>query len=105
MAKYLLAYKGGSTPDSEEEQQAVMAAWTSWFGDLGAAVVDPGNPFSVSASVASDGSARQGGDAGLTGYSVVQAGDLGAATDMAKGCPVLQAGGSVEVYETFDVMS
>lgn len=54
MAKYLLAYKGGSTPDSEEEQQAVIAAWTSLLGDPGAAVVDPGNPFSASASVASD---------------------------------------------------
>ena len=51
MANYLLAYRGGSTPDSEEEQQAVMAAWTSWFGSLGPAVVDGGNPFSVSATV------------------------------------------------------
>jgi hypothetical protein len=105
MAKYLLAYKGGSTPDSEDEQQAVMAAWTSWFGGLGSAVVDPGNPFASSTSVAADGTVSQGGPAGLTGYSVVEAGDLSGATDMAKGCPVLASGGSVEVYETFDVMS
>jgi hypothetical protein len=104
MAKYLLAYKGGSTPQSEDERQAVMAAWTSWFGDLGAAVVDGGNPFSASTSVASDGSVSDGGGAQLTGYSLLAADSLQAATQMAKGCPVLEAGGSVEVYETFDVM-
>jgi hypothetical protein len=104
MGKYLLAYKGGSTPESEQEQQAVMAAWTGWFGELGPAVVDGGNPFSVSASVASDGSVGEGGGAQLTGYSVLAAGSLQAATEMAKGCPVLDAGGSVEVYETVDVM-
>jgi hypothetical protein len=104
MAKYLLAYRGGSTPESEEEQQAAMAAWTSWFGELGPAVVDGGNPFSVSASVASDGAVNDGGAAQLTGYSVLAADSLPAATEMAKGCPVLDAGGSVEVYETFDVV-
>ena len=104
MANYLLAYRGGSTPESEEEQQAAMAAWTGWFGELGAAVVDGGNPFSVSATVSSDGSAGEGGESRLTGYSVITAGDLQSATEMAKGCPVLRSGGSVEVYETFDVM-
>jgi hypothetical protein len=103
MGTYLLAYTGGSTPESEEEQQAVMAAWTSWFGELGSAVVEGGNPFSVSATVASDKSVSDGGRAGLTGYSVISADSLQAATEMAKGSPVLDAGGTVEVYETFDV--
>jgi hypothetical protein len=103
MGKYLLAYTGGSTPESEEQQQAVMAAWTSWFTELGPAIADGGNPFSVSATVASDGSVSDGGAAALTGYSLVTAGSLGEAADMAKGCPVLRDGGSVEVYETFDV--
>jgi hypothetical protein len=105
MGKYVLAYKGGSVPQSEAEQQAVMAAWTSWFGDLGPAVADGGNPFSASTSVASDGSVSEGGGAQLTGYSVLEAQSLQAATQLAKGCPVLEAGGSVEVYETFDVMA
>jgi len=100
MAKYLLAYKGGAMPESEEEQRAVMAAWTSWFGDLGPAVVDGGNPFSVSASVASDGSVTDGGGAQLTGYSVLRADDLGGAVELAKGCPILEDGGTVDVYES-----
>jgi hypothetical protein len=105
MGKYLLAYKGGSTPQSEEEQQAVMAAWTGWFGELGPAVVDGGNPFAASASVASDGSVSDGGAAQLTGYSLLSADSLQAASEMAKGCPVLQEdGGAVDVYETLEVM-
>jgi hypothetical protein len=105
MANYLLAYKGGGAmPETEDERQALMAAWGGWFENLGEAVVDPGNPFGPSKAVAGDGSVRDGNDSGLTGYSVLNAGDLGAATEMAKGCPLLGNGGSVEVYETFEVM-
>jgi hypothetical protein len=104
VANYVLVYKGGGTPDSEDEQRAVMAAWNNWYGSLGPAVVDGGNPFGPSATVAPDGTVRDGGAAGLTGYTILQADDLGAATELAKGCPVLASGGSIEVYETFQVM-
>ena len=40
----------------------------------------------------------------FTGYTIVQADSLQAATGLAKGSPVLQGGGSVTVYEAFDVM-
>ena len=76
MAKYLLAYTGGSRPETDAEQEAVMAAWTGWFSQLGAAVVDPGNPFGPSKSVSVDGAVGDGGAAGLSGYSIVSADDL-----------------------------
>jgi hypothetical protein len=105
MAKYLLAYKGGGgMPATDAERAASMAAWTGWFGNLGSAIVDPGNPFGPSKAVAADGSVSDGASAGLTGYSVVTADSLDAAAELSKGCPVLGNGGSVEVYETFDVM-
>jgi hypothetical protein len=43
MATYLLAYHGGGMPETEEQQQRVLAAWTTWYDELGPAVVDPGN--------------------------------------------------------------
>jgi hypothetical protein len=94
MANFVLAYRGGSVPDTEEAQQATMEAWMGWFGSLGDAVVDGGAPFGASASVG-------GGDAasGLTGYSILTADSLAAATELAGGCPVLSVGGSVDVYE------
>ena len=105
MANYLLVYHGGSMPATEAEQQKVMAAWGSWFGGLGAAVVDGGNPVGQSRTIAGNGSVSQGGGANpATGYSVLKADTLDKALEMAKGCPVLKGGGSIEACETFNVM-
>lgn len=104
MAKYLMAYTGGATPETDAERASVMAAWTGWFGELGAAVVDPGNPFGPSKAVTNGGAVSDGGPAGLTGYSVIAAESIDAAAELAKGCPVLANGGAVEVYETYEVM-
>ena len=98
MAKFLLAYTGGGMA-APEDQQKVMEQWMNWFGSLGDAVVDGGNPFGASCSVSKDGSTRDGGKAGLTGYSIIEASSLSDAADKAKGCPVLSSGGGVEIYE------
>jgi hypothetical protein len=98
MGKYVLVYQGGSMAETEEAQQAAMAAWGAWFGSLGAAVVDGGAPFGASSAVGG-GAARTG----LTGYSVLEAGDLDAAVAMAEGCPIVADGGTVDVYEAIDV--
>jgi hypothetical protein len=103
MANYLLAYRGGAMAATEEERQAAMAAWGGWFQTLGSAVVDAGNPFGASTAVG--GAAGNGAaPSGLTGYSVLSADSLAAAGELAKGCPVLASGGSVEVYETIEIM-
>jgi hypothetical protein len=104
MSTYLMAYRGGGMAETDAEREALMAAWGAWFGALGAAVVDAGNPFAASASVSSDGSVGPSASSDLTGYSVLQADSLAAATELAKGCPVLQSGGAVDVYETHPVM-
>jgi hypothetical protein len=101
MSKFVLAYQGGSMAMTEEEIQASMAQWGQWFGDLGAAVLDGGNPFGASTKVTAGG--RADAASGITGYSIVDAADLEAAADLAKGCPVLAAGGTVDVYEALDM--
>ena len=56
-------------------------------------------------SIAADGSVSEGGIAATaSGYSIVLADSLDAAVDIAKGCPVLQGGAQISVYETFAVM-
>jgi hypothetical protein len=105
MANYLLVYKGGGMPETKEEQDKVMAAWGAWFGALGQSLVDGGNPFSgKSSTIAPSGSVKDGSSSGLTGYSILKADDLNAATNSAKGCPLLTSGGTIEVYETAPVM-
>ena len=105
MAKYLFVYHGDAEmPESEEEIAAIMDAWGAWFGTMGAAVIDGGNPVGGNNTVNSDKSVSEGGGANpATGYSLVEATDLEDALAKAKGCPVLEAGGSVEVAEAFDM--
>ena len=40
----------------------------------------------------------------VSGYSVVKADDLDAAVKLARGCPVLTGGGTIEVAESFNAM-
>jgi hypothetical protein len=104
MTDYLLLYSGGSMPETEEEQKVVMDAWNTWMGQLGSSLKDGGNPFTpASKTVSNDGSVSDGGGS-ASGYSIISADSLAAAVDMAKGCPVLQGGATITVYETFAVM-
>ncbi len=104
MAKFVLAYHGGGMPETEAEQAEMMAAWGAWFGGLAEAVLDGGNPVAMAKTVASNGSVSDGGGANpLSGYSLVQADSIDAAVEMAKGCPILASGGSVEVAQAIDM--
>ena len=103
MANYLLTYYGGGMPESPEENAQVMQAWTAWFGELGGALVDGGNPTSQSRAISPDGSVM---DATMapTGYSIIKADTLDAAVKAAKHCPVLAGGATIVVSETFAAM-
>jgi len=102
MGKYVFAYRGGGMAATEEEQAKSMEAWGAWFGTLGDAVVEIGNPFGGSTAVTSGGSNGAAGS-GLTGYSVVSASSLEDAAAKAGGCPIFSSGGSVDVYEAIDM--
>jgi len=104
MPKYVFAYHGGSMSESPVDQEAAMAAWGAWFGALGDAVVDGGNPTGASRTLLSDGSTSEGGGPNpITGYSLVSATDLDAAVSLAKGCPIFASGGTIEVAEAVEM--
>lgn len=103
MSTFVLTYKGGTMPETEAEQQAVMAAWGAWFGQLGDAVAAPGNPFAGSLSVNGEDGVSEGAASGLGGYSVLSAASLADAAELAKGCPLIGNGGTVDVYETIEM--
>jgi hypothetical protein len=104
--RYLLIYYGGRMPATPAEQSRVMKQWTAWFEKLGAAIVDPGNPFSgaVIKIDADGGVAKVTVGRRASGYSIIEAPSLAAATKLARGCPVIKSGAQVAVYETFNVM-
>jgi hypothetical protein len=104
MAKFLLAYHGGKAPDSPEEGEKVMAAWMAWFGGMGDAVVDPGNPVGQSHTVTAKGAVADGGANPVSGYSIITAADVEAAKAVAAQCPmVVDGSGSVEVAEIVEM--
>ncbi len=103
MASYLLTYYGGGMPEGEAEQAQVMQAWGAWFGELGDAVVDGGNPTSQSRAISPDGSVMDATSA-PTGYSIIKAESLDAAVAVSRRCPVLAGGAAIVVSEIFPVM-
>ncbi|MDH3388872.1 MAG: YciI family protein [Gammaproteobacteria bacterium] len=104
MPKFIFAYHGGKMPETEEEGARVMAEWMAWFENMGTAVVDGGNPVGPSSTLHSDGSVScDGGPNPLSGYSLVNAESIEQATELARGCPILKAAGSVEIAETFEM--
>ena len=104
MAKYLFVYHGGGNAESEAELTESLDAWGSWFGSMGAAVIDGGNPVGMSSTINSDGSVVDNGGANpASGYSLIEASDPDDAISKARGCPILSVGGSIEIAEAIDM--
>jgi hypothetical protein len=105
MANFLLIYTGGGAA-TPEERQKVLPLWGEWMSKLGDKFVDPGNPIGHAKNVSNGGSVHDGSasNPAATGYSILKADSLNAAAELAKGCPILQSGGKVTVYEITPAM-
>ena len=102
MANYVLVYHGGSMPESPEEGAKVMQAWTDWFGTLGGAWSTAATRLRHQDDRA-DGSVSD--DAERTvGLLDHQGRFARRGRALAKGCPVLPGGASIQVVETFEAM-
>jgi len=104
MANYVFAYSGGKGVATDEvERSAQYAKWGQWFAELGSAVVEGGAAMGTARTVGPGGSVSDGGSRGLTGYSIVSADSIDSAVALAKGCPVLEIDGAVDVYEAISM--
>lgn len=97
MPKFMFAYHGGGMPETPEEGEKAMAAWGAWYESIGPALADGGAPVGLSKTVTASGVDDNGGSNPLSGYTIVEAADINAACEMAKGCPILNDNGTVEV--------
>jgi hypothetical protein len=107
MKEFLLLFRNARSGDampSPEQLQNMMKPWQDWMGsiaaqnklanrgnrlDFGGATVRPGN-------VVTDGPYAEIKEI-LGGYIVVNTSSIEEAIELAKGCPILNVGGSVEV--------
>ena len=107
MKKFMLLYNGPATsPEdmSPEQTKAEMAKWGAWMEKIGDAMVDFGQPMAHGVAVVDDGS--DGKASLLSGYSIVQAEDMGAAKKLVDGHPFLSDKSgkfSVEIHELLPV--
>jgi len=110
MSEFILLYR--ATPDARRESmgtperaQQSMQKWLGWMRDLETRghLKDAGQPLDGSGKVVRgtakdvvDGPYAETKDL-IGGYSIVKADTIEQAAELAKGCPVLDGGGSVEV--------
>lgn len=99
MPQYVIVYLGGDQPSSPEEGKQHFAKYMEWLSSLGDAAVSPANPLKNTSTVNSDGSVTAGGSTAMSGYTIVEADSLEAALTIARACPFLDIGGSLEVSE------
>jgi hypothetical protein len=99
MPNFIIAYHGGRQPESPEEGASQMQKWKNWVAGLGDAAVNPGQPLKNTRIVSSDGISDDGGTNPMSGYSIVSAQNMQDALEIAKACPFLDTGGTLEVAE------
>ena len=105
MSEFLYVYRGGVRAQSSPEQmQQIMQKWMTWMQGLAEKghLKDRGHPLEQEGKVVSaNGKSVTDGPYAekdlVGGYSLIEARDLAQATELSKGCPILERGGCVEV--------
>ena len=104
MSEFIYLYRGGKRPESPAEGEREMQKWIAWFKDMAAKgqVKSQGQPLEREVKLVSKGGVVTDGPFAeakdiIGGYSVIEAKDLAQAAEIAKGCPIFDNGGAVEV--------
>ena len=100
MTQYMITYIGTPKhPATPEEGQQHMANYKAWLASLGETAVSPANPIKNTSTVNPDGTVTAGTTTSMSGFTIVEADSDEAALAIAKACPYLDIGGSLEVSE------
>ncbi len=91
MPSYLLSFR---TPSDYTSTPDAQAGWQEFFEGISTHLKDIGNPIFSRQSLGQTGAGTM-----LGGYSLIDAGSLEEARELAAGCPLVELGGGVEVGE------
>ena len=105
MPQYVIFYLGGDQPSSPEESKQHFSKYMDWLASLGDSAVSPANPLKNTSTVNSDGTVTTGGTTTMSGYTIIEAESMEAALSIARACPFLDIGGSLEVSELVEMPS
>ena len=108
MKEFVFIFRISDNPDfkpSPEQMQETLTNWMNWMGGIAAQnkLVSNGSRLSMSIAktvkpngVITDGPYTEIKEF-INGYTIIKAANVDEAVELAKGCPVLQMGGNVEV--------
>ena len=99
MSQYVITYLGGDQPSTPEEGKQHFMKHQAWLSSLGEAALSPMNPFKDTSTVNPDGTVSTGSTTSMSGYTIIEADSMEKALEIAKACPFLDIGGSLEVSE------
>ena len=105
MSEFVFLFRGRERMSSAEQQQKTLEKWGAWMSELNQRdlMTNPGLPLQDAAKhiAGADGAVHDGPFAEIkdlvNGFIVVTANDIDAACEIAKGCPIFEQGGGVEV--------
>ena len=112
MEKFLLLFRNGVVDEaafqemSPEAMQAEIAKWNTWIGGIAGqgkmisteGLYPTGKVMSEAGNVVTDGPYAESKEI-VGGFMILHATDFAEATELAKGCPVFDGGGLVEVRQ------
>lgn len=105
MSEFLYIYRGRESESSPEQMQRTLQKWMAWLKELkeNGHLKDPGHPLESNSKFVKgkrktivDGPFVEVKDL-VCGYTLIEAHDLKQAAELAKGCPILEFEGEVEV--------
>ncbi|MBV8164609.1 MAG: hypothetical protein JOZ91_10100 [Candidatus Eremiobacteraeota bacterium] len=111
MSEFVYLYRGGQRGASPEQSEQIMQKWAAWLKQLEdkGHMKDRGQPLESEGKVVkgdgkliTDGPYAESKDI-VGGYTLVQAKDLTQAAELAKGCPIFDRGGLVEVRPVMEM--
>lgn len=103
MPRYVIVYLGGDQPSDPEAGRQHFSKYMDWLSSLGEAAVSPANPLKNTSTVNPDGTVSAGGSSTMSGYTIIEGDSIETALEIAKACPFLDIGGSLEVSELIEM--
>jgi len=107
MNEFSLIFRNTNDPDvqfSPEQMQGILTQWRDWMGGIAAQnkLASSGARLGFEAKVLKPNDVITDGPfvelkEMLSGFIIVKSDTIEGATEIAKGCPILKVGGSVEV--------
>jgi hypothetical protein len=105
MKQFVLVYLGGNHPTDPVEANQHMDKYMEWLASLGESIVVPMIPLKDTTTVRSTGEVEEGGSSAMSGFTILKADSMEAVLAIARTCPFLDIGGSLEVSELMQMQT